>query len=262
MKLSFLTIPDRLDYLLQGRKLYPWAASIGISKGSMESAVKKGGMLGGDALTAIHRCENVRIDWLLEGRGMPYSINSAPTDDIAREILEELLVEAWTVTVITDHQRIALVLNQTGSFEVKDSKDDQGVQQYRHIHYQIIEVITGIIGNHTMDLVRSLTAETNVNLVITDAEAMTDIGRGKLGTWKLLLAPDAIIQNFEVIDAKHRIFSVCNQQELFPTTKDEAILLDHYRAMTPENRQAVNQITTTMAEHRNDAALKKDSKAS
>lgn len=255
MKIIYPTIPDRIKHLLDGRKVHPWAAAIGISKGSIESVMKLGGMLGGDALSAIHRCENARIDWILDGRGAPYSVSCVTSDEAAEELLQDLLDENWNIAIVTDSQRIALVLAQQGSFEVKDGKDDGGVQQYRTIDYTIIEVIVGHIGRRTMDLVRSR-IEHCVTLERTTADVMTQIERGRLGTWRLLLAPDAIVDGTERIDSKHRIFTQFNQQELFPATKDEAILLDHYRAMTPENRLAVNQVATAMAQYGEAADLK------
>ena len=255
MKIIYPTIPDRIKHLLDGRKVHPWAAAIGVSKGSIESVMKLGGMLGGDALSAIRRCENARIDWILDGRGAPYSVSCVTSDETAEDLLQDLLEENWNIAIVTDSQRIALVLAQPGSFDVKDGKDDAGVQQYRSIDYTVIEIITGIIGRRTMDLVRSRT-EHCVTLELASAEVMTQIERGRMGTWRLLLAPDAIVHGTERIDAKHRIFAQFNQQELFPATKEEAILLDHYRAMTPENRTAINQVTTAMAQHRKTADLK------
>lgn len=249
------SVPDRITHLLDGRKTYPWALSIGISKGSMESVMKLGGMLGGEALSAIGRCENARVDWVLDGRGAPYSVACVTSDESAEELLQDLLEENWRITIVTDSRRIALVLDQPGSFEVKDGKDDAGVQQYRTIDYSIIEVIVGHIGRHAMELVRSR-IEHGVRLVLTTADAMTQIERGRVGTWRLLQAPDAILHDAQPIDARHRIFTQFNQQELFPATADEAILLDHYRAMTPENRSAVNQVATAMAQYGDHADLK------
>lgn len=255
MKLNLPTIPERITYLLDGRKAYPWALSIGISKGSMESVMKLGGMLGGEALSAIGRCENARVDWLLDGRGAPYSVACTTSDDDAAELLQDLLEEHWNITIVTDGQRIALVLDQPGSFDVKGGKDDNGVQQFRTIAYPIIEVMVGHIGRHTMELVRSRTGK-GVSLMLTTASVMTQIERGRMGTWRLLQAPDAALLNAEQIDARHRIFSQFNQQELFPASKEEAILLDHYRAMSPENRNAVNQVATAMAQYGEAADLK------
>ncbi|WP_025918482.1 hypothetical protein [Herminiimonas sp. CN] len=255
MKLNFPSIPERITYLLDGRKAYPWALSIGISKGSMESVMKLGGMLGGDALSAIGRCENARIDWILDGRGAPYSVACATSDDGAAELLQDLLEEHWNITIVADGQHIALVLDQPGSFDVKDGKDDNGVQQYRTIEYPIIEVIVGHIGRHTMELVRSRIGQ-GVSLKLVTADVMTQIERGRMGTWRLLQAPEAVLLDAEQIGSRHRIFTQFNQQELFPASKEEAILLDHYRAMTPENRSAINQVTTAMAEYREAADLK------
>jgi|GEM_PF-2350895 len=256
MKTKYPTLPDRINYLLDGRKLYPWAQSIGISKGSIEGVMKLGGMLGGDALSAIGRCENARVDWLLEARGKPYLVNCVTSDEEAKEVLEDLLIERWNITIVSDGKRIALVLVQPGSFDVKDGKDDDGAQRFRTIGYPIVEVIAGVIGHDTMDLVRGLAKQETVRMTLATPDVMTQIERGMIGTRRLFQAPGALLEAAEVINAKHRIFTQFNQQELFPVTKDEAILLDHYRTMPPESRLAVNQVATAMAEHGDHAAVK------
>lgn len=249
------TIIDRITALMDGRDKYPWGQSIGLGKGVIDGMTRTGSIPGGDTLSAIRRCENARIDWILDGRGAPYSVSCATSDEVAEELLQDLLEESWNIYIVTDSQRIALVLAQMGSFDVKDGKTDVGEQRFRTINHPIIEVIVGHIGRLTMDLVRSR-IEHWVSLELTTADVMTQIERGRLGTWRLVLAPDAIVHGTERIDPKHRIFTQFNQQDLFPATKDEAILLDHYRAMTPENRSAVNQVATAMAQHGEPADLK------
>lgn len=248
------TIIDRLHLLMDGRDKYPWGQSIGLGKGTIDGMTRTGSMPGGDTLSAIGRCENARIDWVLEGRGAPYSVACVTSDDIAAELLQDYLAEPdWHITIVTDGRRIALVLDQIGSFDVKDGKTEAGAQQFRTIEYTIIEVIVGNLGRLAMELVRPYQW---VSLAYITTDEMTQLERGRMGTWRLLQHPDAVLKDAQRIDAKNTIFSQFNQQELFPATKDEAILLDHYRTMTPENRSAVNQVATAMAQHGESADLK------
>lgn len=248
------TIFDRLHILMDGREKYPWGQSIGLGKGTIDGMTRTGSIPGGDTLAAIRRCENARIDWILDGRGAPYSVSCVTNDEAGAELLDELMVEPdWRITIVTDGLRIALVLDQPGAFEVKDGKDADGQQRYKFIAYSILEVLAGNVGRLTMDLVRGWKS---VSLALVAADDLSKIERGRVGTWRLLLAPDAMLREAQPIDAKHRIFTGFNQQELFPASPDEAVLLDHYRAMTPENRSAVNQVVTAMEKHGTDAGLK------
>lgn len=233
---------------MDGREKYPWGHSIGLGKGVIDGMTRTGSIPGGDTLSAIHRCENARIDWILDGRGPPYLVNSVTSDDDAKELLEQLLEERWRITIVTDSDRIALVLDQPGSFDVKDKKNDDGVQLYRTVPYTIVEIIAGIVGRNTMALVCTQAKQGTVRFMLTNAAVMTQLGRGRLGTWRLLNAPDAVLAVVEVIDAKHPIFTQGAQADLFPATKDEAALLDHYRALPPEKRLAVEQVATALAE--------------
>lgn len=238
------TIVERLQALLDGRDKYPWGQSIGVGKGVIDGMTRTGSLPGADTLGAIARCENARIDWLVEGRGAPYNTSCVPSDDVGAELLGELLQEdGWDLTIVTDNEKIALVLDQAGSFDVKDGKTDDGVQRWRSVQYAIVELLVGRIGRLTLDLVRS---QKFVSLSYVDRDVMTRLERGRIGTYRLLQHPDAVLRNAQRIDAQHPIYESVNQQQLFPATKDEAVLLDHYRAMTEANRHAVNQVVKSM----------------
>lgn len=245
MENIFKSIPTRITQLLNGRKPHTWAMSIGLSRGSMESVMKLGGMLGSEALSAIRRCENVRIDWLLDGRGQPYSTSCVTNDEAAVELLQELMTEQnWNINIVTDGRRIALVLEQPGNLDVKDGKAEDGSQRFRAIEYSIIEVIVGHVGQQAMDLVRS---HPQVSLACVGSDEMTEIEQGRIGTWRLLQAPNAILLGRQRIDATNRIYTQFGQKLLHPLTKDETVFLEHYRAMTPKLRNAISQIATAMA---------------
>ena len=245
MKNTLESIPTRITQLLSDRRPHTWAMSIGLSRGSMESVMKLGGMLGSEALSAIRRCENVRIDWLLDGRGQPYSTSCVTSDEAAVELLQELMTEQnWSINIVTDGYRRALVLEQPGNLDVKDGKAEDGSQCFRTIHYSIIEVIVGHVGQQVMDLVRS---HPQVSLARVGSDEMTEIEQGRVGTWQLLQAQNAILLGRQCIDATSQIYTQFGQEVLHPLTKDEAVFLEHYRAMTPKLRNAISQIATAMA---------------
>lgn len=254
MDKSSSAIADRLVLLLDGREKYPWGQRIGLGKGVIDGMTRTGSTPGGETLSAIARCENARIEWLLDGRGAPFNVSCAATDEAAAELLGELLAETgWKITIVTDTRRTALVLDQPGSFDAKDGKTEAGTQRFRSIEYTIVEVLVGDIGRLALDLVRP---QPVVHLAHVEPEVMAQLERGRLGTWRLLQHREAVLRNAQPIDAKHAIYAQFSQPELFPATKDEAVLLDHYRAMSPENRNAVNQVVTAMEKYREAAAVK------
>lgn len=248
MKIELSTLAQRVEFVADGRKVHPWAKSIGVSKGSIEAVMRMGGSLSSETLSYIHRTENVRIDWLLEGRGHPFAINCAISDDDAAALIEEFLEEQWSITVVSNRTRAAVILEQPGSFEVKDGKDADNVPRMRVVNYRIIEVITGPLGKMAMDLIRHAAEQTKVNLLETTTEILAKIEKGQVGTYRLFDAPAAILAKTEAIGPRDRFFSLFMQHEIFPTSPDEMALLGYYRAMSPANRLAVNQVATAMAE--------------
>jgi hypothetical protein len=219
------SIVDRLQLLMDGRDKYPWGLSIGLGKGVIDGMTRTGSIPGGDTLSAIRRCENARIDWILDGRGAPYSVSVMTSDEEAEEFLRDLLVEPdWNITIVTDSKSIALVLEQAGSFEVKDGKTPAGEQQFRPIPYTVLEILVGNIGRRTMELVR---AHRYVSLAYAEEGVMAALAHGKIGTWRLLQRPDAILKDAQRIPATDPIYSKFDQQDLFPAEAISAKRLEH-----------------------------------
>lgn len=240
-----MTIENRLDFLLQGRNIYPWAESIGL-RGPIEGMRYKKSVPGGETLVAIRKCENVRIDWLLEGSGEPYITSKVLNDTDAIELITELFAESWTIYLLTNQTRIAIVLTRPGSYQVKDGKDENGEQQYRWVNYSNIELIVGFIGSRTIAFLQHQATTNEVRLVdISDAQ-MTALEKGMIGTYLLTKSPDGILSNYQIIDEKHPIFSQPGQQTLFSYTDAEIQLLKHYREISEEGKNAVTQVINVM----------------
>lgn len=242
---------DRVKRLLDGRDKYPWGNDLGLGKGVIDGMTRVGNVPGGETLAIIHRCENVRIDWLLEGRGQAFFVTVCATDAAAEEALADLLGEEnWRVNIITDGKHIAVVLDQPGAFQVKAGKDANDVQQYRWINYTIIEVFTGSIGRATLDLIKRESATHETRIATTAPTMMNMIQTGQFGTYRLVNAPDAVLSGAEKIDATHPIFNQQDPVEIAPATGGEAELLSDYRAMSEENKLAVNQVASAMADYK------------
>lgn len=165
-----VAITNRLLIVMDGRERYPWAQSIGVGRGSIEG-IWRGSIPGGETLSAIARCENARIDWILDGRGAPFTVTCVTSDEDAADLLNEHCGEKmqWNCTIVTDGKRIAVVLDQEGMYQVKDGKDAGGAPQFRDVRYSAMEVIVGIVGALAMDVVRPGPKNT-VGLVNVDVD--------------------------------------------------------------------------------------------
>ena len=257
---KFASITARLHFIMDGRDKYPWGQAIGLGKGTIDGMTRGGSTPGGETLSAISRYENARVDWILDGRGTPYNITCVTSDEDGAELLDDYFNEnpSWNPTFLTDGKRIAVVLDVPAVYYVKDGKDEEGAPLFREVRYFAMEIIVGAIGALSVAMTKAHSHPDRMALVRTSPEIMKLVTRGGVGTWRMLQAPDAIIREEEYIGSNDPFLAQFNQQEAFPTSPDEAILLDHYRAMAPNDRSAVNQIVTTMAQYGESAAVKSD----
>ncbi|WP_299538285.1 hypothetical protein [uncultured Herbaspirillum sp.] len=237
-------LAQRLEFLAAGRALHGWAKSIGLPKISIEN-VMKGNGLSYESLAHLHRVENVRTDWLLEGRGSPFSVNACLCDESAHELLDELLVERWEVDVITDENRVAIVLSQPAQVQVKDGKDSAGHQKYRDINYRLVEIVCGALGART---IARATAFGIHRVLQIGSDMMKELEKGKLGSYFLFASPSALIPHAVQYAHAGKLFEKLEKGEQTASTPEEKALLSSYRSMTADKRKAVSQVVLSMAE--------------
>lgn len=73
--MDFYNFIERLEFILAGRKVNPWAKRLNLSSGTA-SRLKQNIVPGHDVLTAIMRTENASLNWLLSGSGKPFMIDN------------------------------------------------------------------------------------------------------------------------------------------------------------------------------------------
>ena len=177
-------LADRIDTMLCGRKIHAWGKAIGLSR-SVLQALKNGKLPGADKLGPIIRSENLSLSWLLEGIGKPYLINSCGSDEECSELITELLQEQWQrVYLLTDGAQVAAVLTQPGGY------DYSGVNYL----YTIVEVVCGVLGQQTLSIIQQQVAPQSLHYLRISSNAMRQLTRGQLGTYKLLNAPEALLK--------------------------------------------------------------------
>jgi hypothetical protein len=236
------SLPDRITHLLGDRKIHPWGKAIGISKGSLESIMKNGGMPGADTLTAIRRSENVNLTWLLEGKGAPYSVNTCSTDQAAAELLDTLTHdESWEVTLVSDGACAVLVLSQPGAYAIKD----------REVEYTIVEVIAGAIGQKTIATLRNNWVHgigvLKMFYVTVDTATLEKIERGEVGTYRLFHALAALLKPRKAMHENEPLLLKLLDAAGKPAKTEESTLLDLFRAMKPEDQQTALRVVEGLA---------------
>lgn len=170
------TFLSRFEALLGGRQPYAWAKATGIGRGVIQS-IKKGATPSGEALAAIGRTENCSLTWLLEGRGAPYLVRWASSDEDAADQLRTLLEERWDAAMFTGESgdEAVVVMTMPGQFEAAGGQE---------VNYTVVEVLAGDIGQLAIKQlghpnVRSL------RMTTVDERTLRNLAGGHIGTWEL-----------------------------------------------------------------------------
>ena len=180
-----MSFQARLRQVLAGRALNPWLRRLGSNPGTADR-ITKGHIPGPDLLAVMHLVEGVSIDWLLSGKGTPFSLWRGPDAECSDRLVTLLADEpgAWTVHWIADPAGAegALVLRMPAHVETKALS----------VAYTATELLAGA-GPRTW---RALAAECRseraaqclqASLAATEVE---QLARGLLGTWRLFGAAE------------------------------------------------------------------------
>lgn len=132
---------DRIEKVLNKRKIYPWGKGLGISAGATEK-INKGVFPGAEILNAMMRKENLSISWLTGNKGRPYMIRRCLSDgELSAEILMHCQDEPdWNVHLFTGtNGELVVGLFMPAAYDYKG----------KPIQYIACELITGPLGEHT-----------------------------------------------------------------------------------------------------------------
>ncbi|MGI9278215.1 MAG: hypothetical protein ACR2PX_01085 [Endozoicomonas sp.] len=133
---------ERLNYLLNGRKITPFIRVLGFSRGVTEH-INKGSVPGSEVLIAICRTENVSLNWLLEDIGAPFLIDTCDSDSELAEHLEaHINIEGSIINLIHDGPRLVVELSHPVEYLHKD----------KPVKFMYREYLTGPVGNATRNL--------------------------------------------------------------------------------------------------------------
>ncbi len=166
----------RLEFLCKKRKLYPWLMGMGFHQATV-TRIKKGQIPSTETLAAIQAVEGASIRWITTGRGAPYNVFKAATDQEAAKQLDTLLTDEpgqWEITLITAGSQLAVLLCQPGAFFNKSEEK---------INYTITEIITGAAGQSTLNRAMQ---ENKIRTAEITPQNMRRLNRGEIGTFELL----------------------------------------------------------------------------
>ena len=109
----------RLDIVLAGRKLHPWAKGLGFSRGAAEN-MGKGVVPGSEILAVIMRQENVSLTWLATGRGVPFMVHQCKYADDLTDALNLHFSDAWwDINLYTDGTELFFELELPTTYDFK-----------------------------------------------------------------------------------------------------------------------------------------------
>jgi hypothetical protein len=249
---------DRLLQVLADRKKHPWGQALGISN-AVITTMFRGQIPTFEALSAIQRCENVSLDWLLRGHGAPYLVHREPSDACAAAYLRRRVADepAQRVHLLADGVRLAIVLDRPAGYTIRD----------RAVEYRDVEVIAEPCGGATAAALADLLGDIPgpAHLVDVPPVELDAVIAGERGTYALfgddarrgLLAEVTPVATrtelWEYLEA--RGFSqraVAEPSERYGAREEvlaieEAVLLASYRRMPADDRARLLRIADALA---------------
>ncbi|MBI5922552.1 MAG: hypothetical protein HY847_13035 [Betaproteobacteria bacterium] len=226
------TLAERLEWLLDGRDKHPWGKALGIGRNQI-SSLSSGTPLRWDALNAIRCYENIDPTWLIEGAGRPFRTTRFATErDRAVWLRDVWLTDndsLWTVIIATNAGKVTLALTLPTRYQMTP----KGGEPF-WVDYLALELVVDA-GGQSLEEVRKHAAG-RMRLVALTAEQMAAIEREEVGSWRLLLAPDAWLKDAQPITSKHPIFKAASENKE-PLESFEHDLLTELKAMEPDVRQ-------------------------
>ncbi len=176
---------NRLRRIQAGRLYYPWMESLGVSRGSAQK-MKGGGLPSLETLSLICRVENACYRYLAEGVGPPFRVTRLESDAALSRHLRDLAEEpGWHMTLIEHaHALRAVVMTMPCAVEAGG----------RRIDYTCLEIVTGPVGEQTMQTINGLIlakAVRGARRLALDEATIEAMLSGTMGSYALLRAEHA-----------------------------------------------------------------------
>lgn len=192
-------------------------------------------------LSLIQRAENVSPSWLVDSIGQPFMTHRVESDREAAQYLEKLLSdERWTVYVLTDGHRAALVLEQPAEIEHRGKRTE----------YRAVEVVTGPLSSDTLYIINI--RDRDVQYRVISEHEMSRLWAGEIGTWKLfgdentpgLLSDSETLERFLINDDLYPEVTRAAVRERNSVYHDDILSL--YHRLSDHDQETVRMIIQTL----------------
>ena len=239
---------NRLEWLLNGRKIHRWGTRIGLTK-TVITRMNQGVLPGADRLKPIVKAENASLTWLICGRGEKYLLVHGYSDqncaDIIREIYERSYGGPWKTHVLIDGFHMALVLTRPGSYEI---------DEVTYLH-TVVEVVVGPMGDKVLAVIAEQNNDSNTFIAETSVADMQALYRGDIGTYGLLHTADALLNKARPLRQKEsqRFASSHQVAEATPgyqveqkVSAEEMVLIEDLRRLDDESIGSVEAVIRSL----------------
>lgn len=236
------TFWDRLQRVIDDRKPFSWAQSIGWNKGTM-SKVVNGHVPGPELLVPISWAENARLDWLLTGRGRPFHGEPYADDQEAASNLQSHLDDssAWEIHLLTYDFKIAVVLTMPAQIDVKNVT----------VSYTAMELFVGNVGRYVMAALEFNARDgRGYRAVKVDADTWHQLQRCELGAYQMLKKKGGVLGtdfgDASVI-AQHLQHQVAEptasyNDNVFVLSPEEHDLIQRYEKLEEHDKEVVDHL--------------------
>lgn len=240
-----MTISNRLLKIKGSRSVLQWERQTGIARGNLDRGIRDG-KLSDENIRKLIRTENIRADWLLEGKGTPYQI-AVFNDDL---VLSELLcahhtdeARNWTLTVICrQSDGLPCAITLTMEVESQAVKDDKKSDIDK---YTVLEILTGPIGPYSREAIKRDGWGKRQQVTLDDA-VVESLCKGGIGTYALTLDPGYLKAAVPLDDKTLADVAEESAGYTIPLTPPEQRLLTTYRALPNDDRARLLAIADTL----------------
>ncbi|UTV30878.1 helix-turn-helix domain containing protein [Photobacterium atrarenae] len=230
MKNSF---ESRLEFLLYDRKQTPWGKSLGFPSATI-SGIFGGRIPGEKFLYAIRRAENVNLDWLLTGKGMPFYVELTNNGTSLFETVQQMLEDEphWQVYVCSLGSRSILIFEQPGQYGLNN----------KWIDYRITEILVGPGSEELAAELRNFPNREQIKIPLLSPEDEEAIATGQVGTYRLFDSEDALLANHRPAKDSDLQFYSTETTSTAKPVDDETVKLDLMRAVVKLVEDCANEL--------------------
>jgi hypothetical protein len=165
---------ERIDYVLRGRKPFPWGDSVRLNKGAI-GRLLKGQFPDPETLIPMCRVENLSLTWLIDGLGSPYLVSYPVSDQEAANGVRDCFADGMAGVLVVSELGVTPVMHMIVH------KEPPKVRPYS---YTCMQVYGGIQpGELTMAVFRDHWRRSSQ--LELDAERWTRLATGYMGATEL-----------------------------------------------------------------------------